>query len=165
MGLLNLLVLNIGLLDGLLGVAGMIMKLVMTGIIPEHSLLSTSRQMRDSPWIFCFFGQKHDENLGILAFLRFAGWFFPMKLGGDSRCERHAECKEEGVGFIWWILDVLFPLVGWLKTRGLNVYPLSQQVNDIIMIDGIPNGPLYFFPNGHYWSYSDYYSIRYRLSL
>ena len=49
MGLLNLLVLNIGLLDGLLGVAGMIMKLVMTGIIPEHSLLSTSRQMRDSP--------------------------------------------------------------------------------------------------------------------
>ena len=58
-----------------------------------------------------------------------------------------------------------FP-IGWLiKNEGFERLPLSQQVNDIIMIDGIPNGPLYFFPNGHYWSYSDYYSIRYRLSL
>ena len=56
--------------------------------------------------------------------------------------------------------------IGWLiKNEGFERLPLSQQVNDIIMIDGIPNGPLYFFPNGHYWSYSDYYSIRYRLSL
>jgi len=35
-----LLALNVGLLDGLLGVAGMVLKLV-TGIIPENSLRKT----------------------------------------------------------------------------------------------------------------------------
>ena len=45
--------LNVGLLDRLLGVAGMMILLVMTGIIPESSLPSTSEI---AAWWFGRFG-------------------------------------------------------------------------------------------------------------
>ena len=54
----------------------------------------------------------------------------------------------------WWpyvAIDVLFPLVGWL-IEGF-VYPFN---NRYLMIDGIPNRPLYFSQKdiiGNYWKH------------
>jgi len=53
-------VLNVGLLDGLLGVAGMMTLLVMTGIIPEDSLRLAPVSLRIWPT-----GLGELEELGI----------------------------------------------------------------------------------------------------
>ena len=69
-------------------------------------------------------------------------WAQAAQAARDCRIPRFATQQDSFNGVHAGIIDVLFPLVGWL-IEGFEETPEKQQVS--MMIDGIPNRPLYFF--------------------
>ena len=107
-----------------------------------------------SHWLICFRGVETTNQIYIIIYIYIyihaymytcicMGMGQVVQVPGDHRfCGFIFSVTQQPVIFI----DVLFPLVGWL-IEGF-VYPFNNRE---MMIDGIPNRPLYFIFTKRTW--------------